>query len=125
MYATHFEPLMHNIVYLQANTGNMKIINSREFRDHQKMYFDLADNDEQIIIRRTKNRSYKLVPVSYDDLLMEIPEEFRCDPYLTSPSGDVYWADTRNIDKVKKAAAVPIVAIINSEDSVAEFLNKL
>lgn len=103
----------------------MKIINSREFRDHQKKYFDLADNDEQIIIRRTKNRSYKLVPVSDEDLLVAIPEEFRCDPYLISPSGDVYWADSRNVEKVIKAASGSVIATIKPGDSISEFIDNL
>lgn len=48
----------------------MKIVSSREFRDKQKTYFDSADNGEQIIIQRGKNKSYKLVPIAKDDSLM-------------------------------------------------------
>lgn len=32
-----------------------------------------------------------------------IPEEYRVDPYLVSPSGDPYWADRRNVEDAKKA----------------------
>jgi len=53
----------------------MIVISSREFRDNQKKYFDLIDNDEQIIVQRGKNKSYKLVPVVQNDTLMT-EEEF-------------------------------------------------
>ncbi len=53
----------------------MIVISSREFRVNQKKYFDLIDNDEQIIIQRGKNKSYKLVPVVQNDTLMT-EEEF-------------------------------------------------
>ncbi|ENA1802960.1 prevent-host-death protein [Flavobacterium psychrophilum] len=48
----------------------MIVISSREFRDHQKKYFDLIDTNEQVIVQRGKNKSYKLVPVLEDDTLM-------------------------------------------------------
>lgn len=48
----------------------MIVISSREFRDHQKKYFDLVDANEQIIVQRGKNKSYKLVPIMEDENLM-------------------------------------------------------
>jgi hypothetical protein len=48
----------------------MIVISSREFRDNQKKYFDLIDRDEQIIVQRGKNKSYKLVPVEEDETLL-------------------------------------------------------
>jgi hypothetical protein len=79
----------------------MKIITSREFRDNQKKYLDLVDQNEQVIVRRSKNRAYKLIPVSESDIIMEIPEEYRVNPYNYSPSGDPFWADKRNVEMVK------------------------
>ncbi len=101
----------------------MKIISSREFRDNQKKYFDLVDKNEQIVVKR-KNRAYKLVPVSDDDMLMEIPFEYRVDPYEISPSGDVFWADKRNVEKVKKAFEDKGSSgtIINSEEDLKRFV---
>ncbi|HSH50229.1 MAG TPA: hypothetical protein VK982_00745 [Bacteroidales bacterium] len=93
----------------------MKIVTSREFRDHQKKYFDMVDKKEQVIVKRSKNRAYKLVPVTEDDMLIEIPEEYRCDPYEISPSGDLFWADKRNVEIVKKA--------IENKDQIADKLN--
>ncbi len=103
----------------------MKIVTSREFRDHQKKYFEMVDNNEQIIVKR-KNRAYKLVPVSDDDRLVDIPEEFRCDPYEVSPSGDMFWADKRNVEKVKKAIEEKEVALrLTSKDTIKNFLDSL
>ena len=103
----------------------MKIVTSREFRDHQKKYFEMVDNNEQVIVKR-KDRAYKLVPVSEDDILVNIPEEYRCDPYEISPSGDTFWADKRNLEKVKKAIEdKEIVAKLHSKDDVRGFLNSL
>ncbi len=103
----------------------MKIVTSREFRDNQKKYFEMVDNNEQIIVKR-KNRAYKLVPVSEDDMLMDIPKEFRCDPYEISPSGDMFWADKRNVEKVKKAIEdKEVVVRLTSKDEIKKLLDSL
>jgi antitoxin (DNA-binding transcriptional repressor) of toxin-antitoxin stability system len=48
----------------------MIIVSSREFRDKQKSYLDQVDEGAEILIRRGKNKSYKIVPVKEDDTLM-------------------------------------------------------
>ncbi len=105
--------------------AKMKIVTSREFRDNQKKYFEMVDNNEQIIVKR-KNRAYKLVPVSDDDMLVDIPKEFRCDPYEISPSGDMFWADKRNVEKVKKAIEdKEIASRLTSKNEIKNFLDSL
>jgi len=47
----------------------MLIISSREFRDHQKKYFDLVDQDEQVIVQRGKDKAYILAPIGDTDRL--------------------------------------------------------
>lgn len=47
----------------------MKIISSREFRDNQKFYFDLADQNEQVIVQRGKDKAYALIPITDTDRL--------------------------------------------------------
>ncbi len=47
----------------------MVIISSREFREHQKKYFDLVDQNEQVIVQRGKYKAYVLVPVNDVDRL--------------------------------------------------------
>ena len=47
----------------------MLVISSREFRDHQKKYFDLVDQNEQVIVQRGKNKAYILAPIGDADRL--------------------------------------------------------
>ena len=48
----------------------MKIIEitSREFREKQRAYFELADKGEKVIIRRGKKQAYILTPIQSDDI---------------------------------------------------------
>jgi antitoxin YefM len=48
----------------------MLIISSREFRQHQAEYFERADNGEQIIVQRGKNKAYKLLPINENDMYL-------------------------------------------------------
>ena len=45
------------------------IVSSREFRDNQKKYFDLVDQNEQIIVQRGKDKAYVIVPLNDADRL--------------------------------------------------------
>ena len=81
----------------------MLVISSREFRNNQAQYFDLVDNRKQIVIQRGKNRAYRLLPITEDDYISHIPEEYLCNPFDISPSGDMFWADKRNVEELKKA----------------------
>ena len=47
----------------------MIIVSSREFRDHQKKYLDLVDQNEQIIVQRGKDKAYVIVPLNDIDRL--------------------------------------------------------
>ena len=46
----------------------MLVVSSREFREKQAEYMDRADNGEQIIVQRGKNKAYSIVPISADDV---------------------------------------------------------
>jgi hypothetical protein len=67
---------------------------------------------------KRKSRANKLVPVTDDDMLLDIPREYRCDPYEIGQSGDVFWANKRNVEKVKKAIETKdkIVVRLESDD---------
>lgn len=52
----------------------MLIISSSEFRDNQKSYFDKVDEGVEILIQRSKNKSYRLVPIREDDMLISKEE---------------------------------------------------
>jgi antitoxin YefM len=49
----------------------MLVISSREFRQHQKEYFEKVDQGEQVIVQRGNNKAYVLTPVFSDDLLIK------------------------------------------------------
>ena len=51
----------------------MRIISSREFNDNQKLYFDFADQNEQIIVQRGKDKAYMLIPITESDRLSTNP----------------------------------------------------
>jgi len=34
--------------------------------------------------------------------IAKIPEQYRCDPYEISPSGDPFFADKRNVEKLNR-----------------------
>ena len=51
----------------------MRIISSREFNDNQKLYFDLADQNEKIIVQRGKDKAYMLIPITESDRLSTNP----------------------------------------------------
>ena len=52
----------------------MLVISSREFREKQKMYLDLVDQNEQVIVQRGKNKAYTLTPISDTDRFFADPE---------------------------------------------------
>lgn len=52
----------------------MLVISSREFREKQKMYFDLIDRHEQVIVQRGKNKAYILTPITETDRYFANPE---------------------------------------------------
>ena len=45
-------------------------ISSRQFREKQKDYFDLADNGVQIVLKRGRKQAYILTPINDEDLLL-------------------------------------------------------
>ena len=51
----------------------MLVISSREFREKQKMYFDLVDQNEQVIVQRGKNKAYILSPLTDADRFFADP----------------------------------------------------
>lgn len=52
----------------------MLVISSREFRNSQKRYLDIADNNGQVIIQRGKDKAYILTPISDADKLSFNPK---------------------------------------------------
>ena len=43
-------------------------ITSRQFREEQRKYFDLADNGTQIVLKRGRKKAYVLIPLDDEDM---------------------------------------------------------
>lgn len=51
-------------------------VSTRQFRDNQKSYLDKVDEGVEILIRRAKEKAYKIIPVTKDDTGMSKEEYF-------------------------------------------------
>ena len=54
----------------------MLVINSREFNENPTIYFNKVDKGVEVLVKRGKNKSYKIVPTVEDDTLMSEDEFF-------------------------------------------------
>lgn len=114
----------------------MKVITTREIRNEIKTYFELAEK-ERVSVKRGKK--YINLIVSDDPAknyvdedwvkeFMNIPEKYRVNPFETSPSGDLFFADKRNLAKIDKAlqgAKEGKVTRIKSQEELMSFLDNL
>ena len=100
----------------------MKILTTREFRSEAKSYFEMA---ERVAIKRGKK--YINLIVSDDPAkryvdedwiadFLSIPAEYRVNPFDVSPSGDLYFADKRNLDRIDKAMSDESVSLSKEEE---------
>lgn len=89
----------------------MVIISPTELRNEQKKYLDLAEK-ERVIVKRGRKFINLTVSDKIDEAdselkewvedFLAIPEEYRCNPFDVSPSGDVFFADKRNLDAIER-----------------------
>ena len=59
---------------------------------------------------------------------LAIPEEYRCNPFDISPSGDVYFADKRNLEAIErglKDAREGRVHTMLPDETLDEFLKRI
>jgi hypothetical protein len=89
----------------------MKVITTRDIRNNTKNYFELAEK-ERVSVKRGKKFVHLLVSKDPDEVYVSenwvreffsIPEEHRCNPFDVSPSGDLFWADKRNVAQLDQA----------------------
>lgn len=73
----------------------MLVVSSREFRDNQKNYLDMVDAGQEVLIHRGKSRSYRIVPVTEEDVLVSRE-------YLKEP--DAEYARALSFDEFKEEA---------------------
>jgi len=90
-------------VVKQERNSIMVVVSSREFRTNMMTYFTESNGDD-FIVKTRDHGSFKvsIKPVKRDDAILNIPPEYRRDPYEISPSGDPFFADQRNIDMIEE-----------------------
>ena len=90
---------------------NMRVITTREIVRQAKTYFDLAET-ERVVVKRGGKYVNMIITDSPDKVFLDedwiqeyfsIPAEYRCNPFDISPSGDIFWADKRNVEKLEKS----------------------
>jgi len=113
---------------------DMKIVTTREMVRKTKEIFKLAEN-ERVIIKRPKEKyvnliitdepSVNIVTEDWIKEFMDIPNDYRQNPFDYSASGDLFFADKRNTDKIKSSIQetdVPRTKILAKDDQ-RKFLN--
>lgn len=115
----------------------MKVITTREIRSETKLYFELAEK-ERVVVKRGKKFVNLIVSDEPDRIFldenwvkgfMEIPAEYRINPFEISPSGDLYYADKRNVERLKAAINDPeqrkVVKTVKNKAELQAFLESL
>ena len=86
----------------------MKIITTRDIRNETKTFFELAEK-ERVVVKRgnkyvnliiTDEPDYMFVNKEWINEFMSIPMEYRCNPFDISPTGDLFFADKRNVENL-------------------------
>lgn len=112
----------------------MKVITTRQIRNEMKSYFELAEK-ERVLVKRgnkfinlvvTDNPDSVFVDENWLKDFFNIPEQYRCNPFEISPSGDLYWADKRNVKAAKDAIKNNASAVkVKSKKELNDFLDSL
>lgn len=81
----------------------MIIISSREFREHQKKYFELVDQNEQVVVQRAKNKAYALVPIRESDRYFSDPSVIaHLNESLTQADNQQFVTSLESKEDIKK-----------------------
>lgn len=104
---------------------DMKIITTREIRKDTKAFFELAEK-ERVAVKRgdkyvnlivTEEPDTKFVSENWINKFMSIPSEYRINPFEISPSGDLFFADNRNLEHLEKAGKGEIRTLSEEEQA--------
>ena len=102
----------------------MKIITAKEFRNEAKSYFELAEKERVAVKRGEKyihlivsnNPLKRYVDEDWVAAFLSIPVEYRVNPFEVSPSGDLFFADRRNLEHIDKASDSEDVSLSKEEE---------
>jgi len=82
---------------------DMETMAARPRAEKKRRFFreapEKTETLEDKILRLHKEGHYQ---DSEREWFFSIPEEHRTDPFDLSPSGDVYWADRRNVEQLER-----------------------
>lgn len=89
----------------------MKKISREEFKEDLDNYIEFAsdeslhiqNNDADLLLLNPLSAKQNVVDEIWVNEFMAIPEAYRVNPFLTCDSGDLFWGDKRNIDRLDKA----------------------
>ncbi len=72
---------------------------------HRELSYIVTDStmmERALKSLRKIRKEWKAEHKPLDPEIAKIPEEYRCDPYEISPSGDPFFADKRNVEALDK-----------------------
>ena len=102
----------------------MKVITTREMVRHAKDIFEMAEQ-ERVAIKRgnkyinlivTEDPGTEFITENWIKEFMSIPAEYRVNPFDVSPSGDIYFADKRNVEYIKNARTGRVITLSEEEE---------
>lgn len=103
----------------------MKLVTTREIQQKTKAVFEMAET-ERVAVKRgkkyvnlvvTDEPDTKFFSENYLKEFMSIPAEFRVNPFDISPSGDLFFADRRNLEHLEKASKSKIKMLSREEQT--------
>jgi len=101
----------------------MKIVTTREVVRKTKAVFEMAEQ-ERVAVKRgnkyinfivTDDLNTEFITKDWVEKFMSIPVQYRVNPFDVSPSGDIYFADKRNLKHIDKAQAGKIKTLSKEE----------
>jgi hypothetical protein len=118
----------------------MKLVTTREIQQKTKAVFEMAET-ERVAVKRgnkyvtlvvTDNPDKVFVDEDWIREFMSIPAQYRCNPFEFSPSGDLFYADRRNVEQLKKTIEIAKkqreegkVTRIKTKEGLSSFLDSL
>lgn len=114
----------------------MKKISREEFKQDIDNYIEFASdeslhiqhNDADLLLLNPLSAKLNIVDEVWVNEFMAIPEAYRVNPFLTCDSGDLFWGDKRNLDKLDEAiesSKTGESTVIRNTEELKKFLEDL
>lgn len=114
----------------------MKKISREEFKQDIDSYIEFASdeslhiqhNDADLLLLNPLSTKLSVIDGIWVNEFMAIPEAYRVNPFLTCDSGDLFWGDKRNVDRLDEATESPKTGesiVIRNIEELKKFLEDL